>query len=173
MNEPEQPEIHYAERPNKTALKREIASRTELVERATGLADSELERLGLDHDQVAQIAKVRAIRPSGARKRQLKYCVKQLANADLDTVETYLNDRHSLQLAINQAFHHLERWRDRLLEQGDALLGEAMQQWPTLERQQFRQLVRDAQREQQHGKPAGAKRKLFRHLRELDEKTAE
>lgn len=169
MNEPEQPEIHYAERPNKTALKREMAARHELLERATGLADSELKRLGLNDEQIAQIAKVRAIRPSGARKRQLKYCVKQLANADLGAVETYLNDRHSQQLAINQAFHQLERWRDRLVEEGDRLLGEAMQQWPALDRQQFRQLVRDARREQEQGKPAGAKRKLFRHLRELEE----
>ena len=156
-------------RPNKSALKREQAERSQLIERATGLTDRELQQLGLDDDAIGEIARVRAIKPSGARNRQLKFCVKQLRAVDLGTVEMYLDDRQSQQLEINQVFHHLERWRDRLVEEGDKLLGEAMQEWPALDRQQFRQLVRDAQREDQQDKPAGAKRKLFRYLRDLCE----
>lgn len=165
----DEPEQTLAVRPNKTALKRELAERSALIELATGLTDKELGRLGLAADDIAEIARVRAIKPSGARNRQLKYCVKQLAGVDLAAIDTFLNDRHSQQLEVNQAFHRLEQWRDRLIEQGDALLGEAMQEWPQLDRQQFRQLVRDARREAQQGKPAGAGRKLFRHLRELSE----
>ena len=169
MSAEEPDEIPLSNRPNKSALKREMAERSALIERATGLSDRELEKLGLDVEDIAEIARVRAIKPSGARNRQLKYCVKKLANVDLGVVQTYLDDRQSQQLEINQAFHRLERWRDRLVEEGDALLGEAMQEWPGLDRQQFRQLVRDAQREEQQGKPVGARRKLFRHLRELAE----
>ena len=169
MSAEEPDDTPLSTRPNKSALKREMAERSSLIERATGLSDRELEKLGLDSDDIAEIARVRAIKPSGARNRQLKYCVKQLANVDLGAVQTYLDDRHSQQLEINQVFHDLERWRDRLVEEGDTLLGEAMQKWPGLDRQQFRQLVRDAQREEQNGKPVGARRKLFRHLRELAE----
>lgn len=161
----------YAERPNKTALKRELAARSELIEQATGLTDRELERLGVAHEDIAEIARVRAIKPSGARNRQLKYCVKVLAEVDLSAVDKYLNDRHSQQLELNQAFHRLEHWRDRLVEEGDALLGEAAMEWPHLDRQQLRQLVRDSKREHEHGKPAGAKRKLFRYLRDLSEQS--
>jgi len=164
----EQPQ-QLATRPNKTQLKRELAARSQLIEQMTTLSDAEMQRLGMEDDDIAQVAQVRALKPSGARNRQLKYCVKQLADVDLSTVETYLNDRHSQQLQLNQALHRLEQWRDRLLQQGDALLGEAMAEWPELDRQRFRQLVRDAQREHSDGKPAGAKRKLFRYLRDLSE----
>ena len=72
-------------------------------------------------------------------------------------------------MAFNQAFHHLERWRDRLIEEGDAALGDALAEWPGLDRQQLRQLVREARRERDQSKPRGAGRKLFRYLRSLDE----
>ena len=168
----EEQERVYAERPNKTALKRELAERGELIEQAAGLTDKELGRLGLSEETIAEIAKVRAIKPSGARNRQLKYCIKKLVNADLSAVDAYLNDRHSQQLELNQAFHRLEQWRDRLIAEGDKLLGEALAEWPMLDRQQFRLLVREAQREEEQGKPVGAKRKLFRYLRELSESQA-
>ena len=169
MTNDDEPERVYAERPNKTALKREIAARSALIEQATALTDKELEKLGVEQDDIAEIARVRAIKPSGARNRQLKFCVKALADVDLSAIDTYLNDRHSQQLELNQAFHKLEHWRDRLIEEGDALLGEAAAEWPNLDRQQLRQLVRDSKREHEHGKPVGAKRKLFRYLRDLSE----
>jgi len=159
----------YAERPNKTAQKRELAARGALIEQATGLSNTELQRLGIAEDAVLEIAKVRAIKPSGARSRQLKYCVKRLTDTDLSAVDTYLNDRRAQQLEVNQVFHRLEGWRDRLVEEGDGLLGDVADEWPHVDRQQLRQLVRDARREAEQGKPAGAKRKLFRYLRGLEE----
>ncbi len=161
------PTRERGQRPNKTALKREIAARAELLEAATRLNDKELTRLGLDAQAIAEIDKVRAIRPSGARKRQLKYCLKQLTDADFDNLRLYLDDRQSQQVEANRAFHRLERWRDRLIAEGDALIGEAAAEWPSLDRQHLRQLIRDARRERDTGKPAGAARRLFRHLREL------
>ena len=112
---------------------------------------------------------MRAIRPSGARKRQLKFCLKQLRDVDLAPAEAYLDDRRARQLAVNQAFHRLEQWRDRLIEEGDGVIGELRETWPRLDRQRLRQLARDARREREHGKPAGAGRRLFRYLRELME----
>ena len=158
-----------AERPNKSLLKRQIAERSALVEQMTALTDAELRRIGVEDFVIEQVAEVRAIAPSGARNRQLKYAVKRLDDADLAIVKTYLNNRQSQQLAVNQAFHLLENWRTRLIEQGDAALGEALAVWPQIDRQQIRQLIRDARRERDVGKPAGAARKLFRYLRELGE----
>lgn len=160
-------EVARAERPNKTQLKREIAERSDLIDRMTHLSDSELKRLGLDDETIDAVGAVRALPASGARNRQLKYCTKQLATTDMSAVKTYLDDRHSQQLAVNQKFHHLEQWRERLIEEGDGALGAALSVWPQIDRQQMRQLIRDAQRERSSGKPAGAAKKLFRHLREL------
>ncbi len=172
MNE-QDPVDGRAIRPNKSQQKREIAARTELVEKMTGLTDRELERLGLSDDMIEEVGRVRAIKPSGARKRQLKHCVKYLQDADLSQVELYLADRQSQQVGINQALHRLERWRDRLIAEGDQAMQDLLSELPMLDRQQLRQMVRDAQREREQGKPAGAGRKLFRHLRELFEADTE
>jgi ribosome-associated protein len=159
-------------RPNKTALKRDLADRSELLDKMTQLSDAEMEKIGVDPDVIEEVAKVRSVKKGGARNRQLKYCVKVLTGVDLSVAETYIYDRNSHQLAINQAFHLLEKWRDRLVEEGDEAMGAAMDEWPQMDRQQLRHLVRDAKKEHESGKPAGAKKKLFQFLRTLSEQEA-
>lgn len=157
----------YAVRPNKSRQKRELAERAALIEGAATLSNGELARLGLPEEAIAEITRLRAIRPSGARKRQLKFCVKRLRDMDLQPLTLYLQDRQSQQVAANRQFHHLERWRDRLIEEGDTALGEALQEWPDLDRQHLRRLIREARREQEAEKPPAAARRLFRYLREI------
>ena len=54
----------------------------------------------------------------------------------------------------------------RLVSGGDEALAELLDLHPDLDRQHLRRLCRDAAREREQGKPAGAGRKLFRYLRE-------
>jgi len=154
------------ERPNKSALKRELAEIQQLAVRMAELGDSELERLGLGDGVRGSLAQIRAMRSSGARNRELKHCTKLLQQEDLEPVRAWLNDRQAQQLAENRHFHQLERWRDRLVVAGDEALAELITEYPDLDRQHLRQLVRDAQREHRQGKPGGAAKKLFRLLRD-------
>jgi ribosome-associated protein len=154
------------EKPSKSARKRELAALQELAEQMAALSDSELQRLGVDESLRHEIQQVRSIRPSGARNRQLRHCVRYMGVQSLGEVRAYLEDRHSQQVSANQTFHRLEQLRDRLVQSGDEALAELIDDDPTLDRQRLRQLVRDAQREVQQGSPAGAGKKLFRFLRE-------
>ena len=154
------------ERPSKSARKREIEALQTLADQMTGLSDKELARLGVDQQLRDAINLVRPMRPSGARNRQLKHCVKFMDNDDLTEVRAYLDDRHSQQVSVNREFHEIERWRDRLLSDGDTALEALFDQHPQLDHQHVRQLCRDGMREKETGKPAGAARKLFRYLRE-------
>src|SRR5690606_30194453 len=63
--------------------------------------------------------------------------------------------------------HRAERWRERLLEGGDAALGELLGEHPRADRQKLRQLVRNARDERGRDKPPRAFRELFRELRDL------
>lgn len=87
---------------------------------------------------------------------------------ELEPVTLYLRDRHSQKLAVNQTFHELESLRDRLIQGGDEALSDFLESRSDreIDRQQLRQLCRDAARERESGKPAGAGRRLFRYLRE-------
>jgi len=153
-------------KPSKSARKREIAALQVLAEQMAGLSDDELARLGVDASLREQLAKARAMRPSGARNRQIKHCVRYMDMRSLGEVRAYLEDRHSHQISANQDFHRLERLRDRLVQSGDEALKELIDDDPTLDRQRLRQLARDAQREFRQGSPAGAGKKLFQFLRE-------
>lgn len=153
-------------KPSKSARKRELAALQGLAEQMAALSDSELQRLGVDDSLRHEIQQVRSIRPSGARNRQLRHCVKHMDTQDLSAVRTYLTDQHSQRIAANRQLHEIERWRDRLVQSGDEALAELIDDDPSLDRQRLRQLTRDAQREVQQGSPAGAGRKLFRFLRE-------
>jgi len=62
-----------------------------------------------------------------------------------------------------------ERWRDRLLEEGDHVLEELVTQHPDVDRQYLRQLMRNAGKEKLANKPPRSARLLFRYLRELME----
>ena len=65
------------------------------------------------------------------------------------------------------AMHRIETWRERLLDDGDAALAELLDEYPTADRQQLRQLVRNALEERKRNKPPRAFRELYRELREL------
>lgn len=153
------------ERPSKSARKREFEALQVLAERLAALSDAELVRLHVDEPLRDAVALVRPMRPSAARNRQIRHCVRFMDVDALAEVRAYLDDRLSHKVAVNREFHELERWRDRLADQGDAALRVLFDAYPQLDRQRFRQLSRDAVREQQTGSPAGAGRKLFHALR--------
>ena len=153
-------------RPSKSARKRDFEALQKLAEQMSLLSDAELQRLGVGEPLRSAIDLVRPMRPSGARNRQLRHCMKFMDNTALADVQYYLADRQSRRVAANRELHAIEGWRDRLVNEGDKALQSLLENYEGLDRQQLRQLCRDAGREKETGKPAGAGRKLFRFLRE-------
>lgn len=165
-HEPEADDEVGAERPSKSARKREIVAMQQLAERMTGLSDRELERLGVGTPLRQALDQARGMKASAARNRHIKYCVRLMDPQELDQVQAYLADRQSQQVASNRLLHAAERWRDRLIDEGDTGLDALIEEHADLDRHALRQLQRDAARERATGRPAGAGRKLFRALRE-------
>ena len=155
------------EKPSKSARKRDFAALQKLAEQMAALNDSELQRLGVGESLRREIQQVRAMRPSGARNRQLKHCVRYMDSQDLSAVRAYIADQHSQRIAANRQLHGIERWRDRLIEEGDAAIQLLSESQEIPDRQYLRRLCREAIRENESGKPAGAGRRLFRYLRDV------
>ena len=154
----------HRDKPSKSARKRELAALQALAEQMTALNERELADLGVAARLREALALVRPMRPSGARNRQLKHCVKFMDADALGAVRAYLGGRHSRDVATKQAFRQAEYWRDRLAAEGDGALQTLLDQHQDLDRQRLRQLSRDAAREIALGQPAGAGRRLFRFL---------
>lgn len=151
---------------SRSELKRQAQDRQALIARVLELAPSEWQRLGFGESARRALAEGRKIKPSGARNRQIKYLAKILDDEPLVAAAAFLDDRRTQQLEQNRVFHALERWRERLVDEGDSAMGELLESYPNLDRQQLRTLIRGAQREREAGKPVGAGKKLFRYLRE-------
>lgn len=154
------------EGPSRSELKRQAQDRQALIGRLLELAPSEWERLGFDEAARRIMLEGKKIKVGGARNRQIKFLAKKLDEDLLEAGAAFLDNRHSQQLESNRIFHALERWRDRLIAEGDSAMGALLDEYPDMDRQQLRTLIRGAQRERDTGKPAGAAKKLFRYLRD-------
>ncbi len=152
---------------SKSQKKREMHELLHLTEQALTLSEEKLTSTGLDEQVLRAFAEARKMKPSGARNRQLKYITKLIKGESTQVLEDYLRETAEAQLMESKRFHQLEKWRDRLIAEGDAALGEMLQLYPMADRQQLRTLIRQAQKETQQEKPPAASRKLFKLLRSL------
>ena len=60
----------------------------------------------------------------------------------------------------------IEQLRSDLIEQGDSLINETIEQFPSLDRQKMRQLVRNAAKEVKAEKPGKGYKELFQYLKD-------
>jgi len=82
----------------------------------------------------------------------------------LDAINN-LDQKNRQQIARH---HHIEAWRDKLMEDSDQALSNLLEQSPVINAQTLRQLIRNARKEAKLRKPPAALRKLFKLLREAD-----
>jgi ribosome-associated protein len=68
-----------------------------------------------------------------------------------------------------QHFAQLEQWRDRIISEGHRAIEDFIELHSESDRQQLRNLQRQANREIEAKKPPAAARKLFAYLREMAE----
>ena len=157
----------YSERPNKTALKREMKMLHDLGRRLVELAPSRFEEVTLStrmYDAVFMAKKLK----KAALQRQLRFISGIMNEEDVETIQLQLKKIALPQQQETDAFHTLEEWRDKLIAGDDNLMNELV---TTLnaDRQQLRQLVRNASKEAQQEKPPKSSRVLFKYLKELQE----
>jgi ribosome-associated protein len=164
MNEVD--EDGFAVRPNKTQLKQNLAETGLLVLQLIDLAEKEQLELKLTDQAMAELKQAKGMKADNARKRLLKHIAKLLSREDVDLIKDYFARQDAQQQQLNHAFHQLESMRDRMIEDGDPALQEFLDEHATADRQQLRQALRNARKERDTGKPAGAGKKLFRLLRE-------
>jgi ribosome-associated protein len=157
-------------RKSKSQRKRELQALLELTEKALSLTDEKLAATGIDEKALLAFKEAKKMKASGAKNRQLKYISKLIRNDDIEVLEKYLDEAEQSHLNEKRFFHQLERWRDRLIAEGDNAINECLNEFTALDRQQLRTLVRQAKKELETNKPPVASRKIFKLLREMAEK---
>ena len=132
----------------------------------------------LNSQQIAEIDMPEALRDAvleaqgmktrEARRRQLQYIGKLMRQVDPAPIQAKLDGWRSTSAEQSAQLHHVERWRERLLAEPEAL-ALFVAEHPGTDVQQLRTLIRNTAQEREQGKPPKHFRALFRMIRELDE----
>ena len=110
--------------------------------------------------------KIRA--KSEAYRRHINYISKTLRSTDNvedieAAIELMLNKNNQADVLLNK----IETIRTELIANGDSQINELLEQYPELERQKLRQLVRQAAKEAKAEKPAKGYKELFQYLKDI------
>jgi ribosome-associated protein len=115
---------------------------------------------------VDAIHEAKRITANGATRRQKQYIGSLMREIDIAPIVEQMEKWEGKNTAENAYFHNLERWRTRLIED-ESVLAEFIQQYPNIDSQQIRTLIRNARREASLAKPPKSSRELFKLLREI------
>ena len=155
-----------AQRPSKSQRKADAHALQSLGTKLIGLHPAQLDQVPLPDILREAVDTARRIRSHEARRRQLQYIGKLMRNVDAAPIRAKIDSWQSAAVESTTRQHLLERWRDRLLTEPDAL-AELAVAFPAADRQQVRTLIRNAQREREQNKPPRSYRALFQLLRDI------
>jgi ribosome-associated protein len=161
-------EFEYAERPNKTQIKRELKVIHDLGISLVELDDTSLAALSLPDHLLAEVKSTRTMQKS-ALKRQYKRLASLLREEDVERIQSDLESLKQPHRKEVEQFHRLEKWRDDLLAGNKDVFDELIQHMPTFDVQYVRQLVRNANKEKAQNKSPKSARLLFQYLKDNQE----
>ena len=156
--------------PTRTQQRRDALAVLALAGQLMALPPSKLAKLELPEDVEREIANTRRITAHGARKRQMAFLAKVMRRHDnsvFDGVRAALGENRDLQRQETAAMHRLEATRDRLLADPDNAMSDVIAQYPGVDRQHLRSLVRQAKAEKDGNKPPRAYREIYQLLKDL------
>jgi len=154
--------------PSKTQRKHEMHALQELGAELVALDPARLATLALPERLVDAIAMARTIHRHEARRRQMQFIGRLMRDVNPEPIREALTAWAEGPKRDRQRFALLERWRDRLLDEADAL--EAfVDAYPGASREALAALVDAARAEGARGAAPAKSRVLFRELRRIVE----
>ena len=159
----EQEEIIWV---SKSEIKRDAEALKKLGEKLVELTKAKLDKIPLE-DALLEAVNLAQRLQKEARRRQLQYIGKLLRSIDAEPIREALEkieNKHNQQQAM---LHKLEILRDELVAKGDVALTDLLNEHPSADRQQLRNLIRAAQKEKEQNKPSKAYREIYQILKTL------
>lgn len=150
--------------PSRSARKREAEALQRVGEQLVELPSQQLASIPMSDALREAVLTARRLDARGARRRQLQLVGKLMRREEVEPIQVALARLESGSAAAIAEQHRIERWRERLLGEPDALT-EFLREHPQADSQQLRQLIRNARAEAAAEKPPKAARELFRLLR--------
>ena len=164
QNEAESDEIEYV---SKSQLKRESHAIQDLGKRLAALSAEQLARIPLDQPVLEAIALAHRIQNKrGALKRHYQFLGKLLRARDTDSILAALAEIDNEGQRATQKHHRAERWRDRIIDEGNDAIDAFIADTGQADRQKLRQLWRNYQHAKTDDKRQQNSRLIYREVRQ-------
>lgn len=157
------------DRPSKSQLKRDMTALQKLGADLVAEPKERVMRVPMPEDVRDAILECQGIKDHEGRRRQLQYVGKKmrtLEESEVEAIQKTIDSWRGLSKSETAALHALEKKREKLLAD-DKALTELLQQYPELDAQHLRTLIRNARKEQTENKPPKAYREIFQILKQL------
>ena len=135
--------------PSKSQVKRELHAVVDLTKELIEFSVEQIRQLPLDESIIRALEEAKSFKSHGAKRRQVHYAAKVLRQADVDIIRQQVDTWKHGSKEQNDHLHRLELIRNRLIDSDDEVT-KLIEQYPTLDIQALRSIVRAARKEQSH-----------------------
>jgi ribosome-associated protein len=154
--------------PSKSQRKRDMDALQDIGEELTQLNQQQLDSIDLPENLREAVLEARAMKRNEARRRQMQYVGKLMRQVDPLPIRAKIDGFLSVSTEHTAQLHHIERWRERLIDDPQAI-SEFIAAYPEADSQQLRTLIRNVITERERSKPPKHFRALFQMIRGLAE----
>jgi ribosome-associated protein len=162
MNDEQLPD----ERPSKSQRKRDVHALQKLGTQLVELNADQLAQFDLPERLAEAIAEAQRIRDFEGRRRQMQFIGKLMREVEPAPIRARLDQLKGIAHESTAQQHLIERWRERLLAESDALTLFASE-YPQGDLQRLRSLIASVKRDQANARPPKNYRELFRAVRDI------
>tara|TARA_B110000211_G_scaffold61391_2_gene69365 strand:+ start:11602 stop:12111 length:510 start_codon:yes stop_codon:yes gene_type:complete len=165
MKHNDEEDIEYV---SKTELKREMQRFHALAEQLCSLPVASWEKIPGTETLHGALRESRRIKKADARRRHFQFMGKILQDEEHEAIQHALDMLNPSSEAFGRRSGQLEQWRTRLIDDNDAMKS-FLDEYPNVDRQQLRNMVRNAQKEMhsEPPKPGTSYKKLFQMIKEI------
>ena len=161
-------QLDYDE-PSKSQLKRDSHALQAMGKQLVEMPEGKLQKFDLPENLKDAIYEARRLKSREAKRRHLQYIGKLMRISNTDVIQQTLDMMDHQSQTYRQHFKQLEQWRDRIIQEANAGIEAFIKAYPDCDRQQLRNLQRQAVREIELKKAPTASRKIFSYIRSLAE----
>lgn len=164
------PDWEQEEFESRTQIKKAAQAVVDLGLQLSEMTQSEIKKLTLPPKVEEAVLTLKGLDKGPALKRQRLYLGKLLRQNEhfIIEIKEKLAEKELKAKQQNAYFQQLEKWRDRMVEEGDKALDLFMEKYPQADRQQLRQWIRNAQKERDTNQTPKTSRLIFKYLRALE-----
>lgn len=156
---------------SKTRMKKQMNDLQQLGMQLTKLSADTLKKINLPEDLLQAVLSYQKISSNSALKRQAQYIGRLMREIDTAPISDFLSRLKGENSAHNAYLQRLEHLRERLIADDNSLT-EVISQYPHIDINNLRTLIRNARKEQAAGKAPKAFRSIFQLLKnEISEDT--